>query len=354
MQMVNGDNLMAHENYLQWLVRNTATGWWHDSADPDEVRQSIFSGASGVTTNPILTAATLEATPDKWRAMLDRMPKTAAPGERAEYLLRNVAVHAAAVFEPVYDKTKGKAGYVCAQVHPSLAGSREIMAEQARRFCRWAPNISVKLPATSAGLDVLEDCVAEGICVTATVSFTVSQVLAVAQRHRLGAERARLAGKKPGVCFPVIMIGRIDDYLREVADDNQVEVQESDIRQAGLAIVKRAYQLCREHNYNVTLIVAALRGAYHMAELVGGELVVSIHPKIQEMLLAPAMPRVLNKISEPVPDAVIRRLGAMPEFKKAYEPDGLSPEEFVAYGATQRTLSQFVASGLVRLEGYKA
>ncbi len=344
---------MTQENYLQWLVRNTATCWWHDSADPDEVRQSILSGASGVTTNPILTAATLEATPDKWRVMLAGLPKTAAPGERAEYLLRNVAVHAAAVFAPIYDKTEGKAGFVCVQVNPALAGNRAAMTEQARRFCCWAPNISVKLPATGAGLDVLEDCVAEGICVTATVSFTVPQVLAIAQRHRLGAARARRAGKKPGGCFPVIMIGRIDDYLQEVANDNQAEAREADIRQAGLAIVKRAYQLCRDGKYDVTLIVAALRGAYHMAGLTGGALVMSVHPKIQKLLLAPDMPRAPDKIAEPVPDDVIRRLSAMPEFRKAYEPDGLAPKEFVAYGVTQRTLAQFVASGWGRLEGYK-
>ena len=40
----------------------------------------------------------------------------------------------------------------------------------AHRFTAWAPNIAVKLPATSAGLDVLEECIAEGITITATVS----------------------------------------------------------------------------------------------------------------------------------------------------------------------------------------
>jgi hypothetical protein len=29
---------MAHESYLQWLVHETPTTWWHDSADPDELR----------------------------------------------------------------------------------------------------------------------------------------------------------------------------------------------------------------------------------------------------------------------------------------------------------------------------
>jgi transaldolase len=82
-------------------------------------------------------------------------------------------------------------GFVCAQVNPLRAGDRDCMMPMARRFHAWAPNIAVKLPATSAGLDVLEDCVAEGITCTATVSFTVPQALAIAERHRAGAARAR-------------------------------------------------------------------------------------------------------------------------------------------------------------------
>jgi hypothetical protein len=33
---------------------------------------------------------------------------------------------------------------------------------------------------------------------------------------------------------------------------------------------------------------------------------------------------------------------AIQEFVRAYEPDGMQATEFITYGATQRTLSQFV------------
>ena len=52
---------------------------------------------------------------------------------------------------------------------------------------------------------------------------------------RAGSGRCR-NGVKPGECFAVIMIGRLDDYLREVAADNRAPVSESDIRQSGLAV----------------------------------------------------------------------------------------------------------------------
>ena len=112
---------------------------------------------------------------------------------------------------PEYEASQGRSGFVCAQVNPARAGDRDCMYGMAKRFNAWAPNIAVKLPATGAGLDVLEDCVAEGITTTATVSFTVPQVVAIAERHRAGIARAKRKGISPGKCFAVIMIGRLDE-----------------------------------------------------------------------------------------------------------------------------------------------
>ncbi len=98
----------------------------------------------------------------------------------------------------------------------------------------------------------------QGITVTATVSFTVPQAVAVAERHRCGAARARAAGIKPGRCFSVIMIGRLDDYLREVAQDNRAAVSEEDIRQAGLAVASGRTPSTRNRGTRRCCWVAAL------------------------------------------------------------------------------------------------
>jgi transaldolase len=207
----------------------------------------------------------------------------------------------------------------------------------------------VKLPATSAGLDVLENCIAEGITCTATVSFTVPQVIAIAERHRAGTKRAREEDIEPGKCFSVIMIGRLDDYLREVAHDNQASVSESDICQSGLAVSKRAYEIYRREEYDAVLLIAALRGDYHLTELAGAKLLMSIHPTSQELFVTQDLPRE-ERIDKPIPTDVIDRLRQMPEFVRAYEPDGMTPSEFVGFGATQRTLSQFCEMGWKQME----
>jgi transaldolase len=145
------------------------------------------------------------------------------------------------------------------------------------------------------------------------------------------------------------MIGRLDDFLREVAHDNQAEVSEADIRLSGLAVTKRAYQIYKQRGYEAVLLVAALRGPYHLTELAGADLLMSIHPSSQEAFVSQDHPRE-ERIDVPVPADAIERLRQMPEFVRAYEPDGMTPNDFIGFGATQRTLSQFSEVGWKLME----
>ena len=42
-----------------------------------------------------------------------------------------------------------------------------------------------------------------------------------------------------------------------------------------------------------------------------------------------------------------------PDFVRAYEPDGMRPEEFITFGPTQRTLAQFIDAGWLLIEGIR-
>jgi transaldolase len=139
------------------------------------------------------------------------------------------------------------------------------------------------------------------------------------------------------------MIGRLDDYLREVAHDGRVDVSEGDICQAGLAVTKRAYTIYKERGYEAVLLVAALRGTYHLTELAGADLLMSIHPAYQDPFVSEDFPRE-ERIHSEVVENVVDRLRQMPDFVRAYEPDGMTAGEFIAFGATQRTLGQFAES----------
>jgi transaldolase len=342
---------MSGIDYLKWLSNETSSCWWHDSADPDELEASLANGAVGVTTNPLLIKLSLYSRPDIWGPLLSGMPAGLGHAEKAEEIQKRITKDLAARLAPIYFGSGRKQGFVCAQVDPTKAGDTASMISMARRLHGWAPNIAVKLPVTAAGLDALEECTADGLTVTATASFTVPQVIAVAERYRKGLQRAKAGNIVPGRCFAVVMVGRLDDYLRDVAMDRKAAATESDIIQAGTATAKRAYSIFKERGYEAVIMPAGMRGTYHAAELAGADMVMSIHPKIQAMIEIADVPRE-ERIDIPVEKDVIERLLTISEFVRAYEPDGMRPEEFITYGVTQRTLSQFVEAGWLPLGSY--
>jgi transaldolase len=242
-------------------------------------------------------------------------------------------------------------GYALGQLNPSNAGNAEAMMNMARRIRSWAPNVAIKLPATKSGLEVIEQMASEGFPICATVNLSVSQAVSVAESYRKGLRKAIKAGIKPAPCFAVQQVGRIDDYLRDVAMDMNANVDESDIVQAGLAIAKRSYSIFKENGYEAIIMPAGLRGVYHLTELAGADMTFSIHPRAQKMILD-ADPKKEERIGVPVDKKVIDRLMKIPEFVRAYEPDAMKPQEYISFALTQRILSQFIETGWSPLEVY--
>ena len=46
----------------------------------------------------------------------------------------------------------------------------------------------------------------------------------------------------------------------------------------------------------------------------------------------------------PVDPAILTALQQIPDFVRAYEPDGMTPAEFDDFGATRKTLRQFLGA----------
>ncbi len=336
-------------DYLAWLSSQTDTNWWADSGCPEDILSAIDHGAEGVTTNPILVNQALQRNKSVWKEELRKALSNSNVLTAAETLTGFVVQKAAEQLYTLYKKTNGSSGYVCAQVNPGKAHDREYMYDSALKMAAFAENISVKLPATAAGFDVMEACIEMGINITTTVSFSLSQVLETGRRYRSAKRKAESAGRQPGRCNAVIMVGRIDDYIRDAVQDVGVAVNEEDIQYAGLSIVKKAYSIYKNEGYENTLMVAAMRGTYHITELAGADMILSIHPKYQVLMDKSKILKtggIEHEISKPT----LRKLLKVPEYVKAYEPDGMAVSDFYSFGAVQRTLTQFTESGWDMLE----
>ena len=332
---------MVTNQYLKWLSETT-TYWWNDSADMNSMDEAIANGATGVTTNPLLVKRSLYGNPEYWRPYLESA-KGLTGDAKVEEIIRCITIKVAEKFLPIYEATNGEQGYVCAQVNPKKQGDTQAMVEMGLRLAAWAPNIAVKAPGTAAGIRAIEELAAQGVTTVGTVSFTAPQAVAIAAAQQRGIERCIAAGKKPGKAFSVIMVGRLDDYLRDVIHDLQLDIPESDIIQAGTAAIKKAYTICKERGYVSKLMPAGMRGGYHAVALAGADMSFSLSAGIHTALAKET--EFVEHINEPVADDVITRLLTATEFDRAYNLEKLPMDEFIAYGASQRTLSQFVEAG---------
>lgn len=340
---------MSH-TYLKWLS-STKSIYWHDSAVFPEQQEAFSNGAVGMTTNPFLIHSTLQSERPFWESRLAALPKDLSGDEKVYALMKSVTGFYSEQTMPIFEKNLPGKGYVCAQTNPNKTGDADYMIAQAKILSSWAPNIVVKIPATNAGITAYEECVALGMNVAATVSFTVPQVLAVAEAAERGKKRAIANGIKPGLTIAVLMVGRLDDYLRDVAQDCKAAVGESDIIQAGIACIKRAYAIFKERGYSTYLMPAGCRGANQVIELAGAEMIFSIAPKIAGMV--PVDAPCEERIDVPVDAQVIDRLMTLSEFRKAYEPDGMSRTDFITFGSANRTTDQFINDGWNPLLQYK-
>ena len=343
--------MVSQSPYLQWLTSQTQSLYWHDSAVIDEQQIAFANGAVGVTTNPFLINASLRTNDPRFNLVdaesLNGLPAT----KRAEMLSQQIISYFTHAAMPLYSTGKPGVGYVCGQVNPRYHANEEKMFEDAVRLAEVAENLVVKLPATAAGLHVYEKILAMGYNAAMTVSFTVSQAIAAGLAAERGLATAEKNGIKPGLAIAVMMLGRLDDYLRDIALDTRAKVTEADIRLAGIACMKRAYQFFREKHLRAYLMPAGCRGEYHISSFSGARMIFSIGPAIYDALAQKNEPYYCQ-VDEPVNPLTINRLLTMSEFYKAYAFDGLKPEEFLSYGVVNRTLTQFIECGWAMLEKY--
>jgi transaldolase len=75
------------KTYLDWVLENTRTKWWHDSAEAAELKKGLDRGAIGVTTNPYLANLALNKDRQLWAPEIEDALARQLPAEaKAEAL----------------------------------------------------------------------------------------------------------------------------------------------------------------------------------------------------------------------------------------------------------------------------
>ena len=333
---------------LLTMTQTTPTALWNDSADPVELETAIAWGAVGATCNPVIALAAIRADQPRWEGRIAELAEelpTATESEIGWKVVEEVSLQAARLLEPTFAEHAGRNGRLSMQTDPRLRRSATALADQAERFASLAPNIIVKVPATEVGVEAIEESTYRGVNINVTVSFTVPQALATGEAIERGLKRREAEGKDVSSIGPVvtIMVGRLDDWLKEVVARDGIEIDPEHLEWAGVAAVKRAYTLFQERGLRARVLAAAYRNQLQWTELVGGDLVLSPPfawgQKFQASGIDPT-----PRIDVPVDPEIIASLDQIEDFRRAYEPDGMTPAEFDDFGATRKTLRQFLTA----------
>jgi transaldolase len=166
-----------------------------DTANIDQIRQAAKLGIiSGVTTNPTLVSK--EATADY------------------ETVVKTICSIVS--------------GSVSAEV---LVEDTEGMIAEARIKASWAPNVTIKIPATAAGLEAISNLSKENIEINMTLCFSLNQAL---------------LGALAGATYVSPFVGRLDDIGHD-----------------GMQLVKDIVEVYNHYNLKTQVIAASIRHPLH-------------------------------------------------------------------------------------------
>ena len=163
-----------------------------DTANIEQIRKAAKLGIiSGVTTNPSLVAK--ESTAD-----YETVVKT------------------------ICSIITGEGTSVSVEV---LAEDVESIIKEARTKASWAPNVTIKIPATAAGLEAISTLSKEKIKINMTLCFSVNQAL---------------LGALAGAAYVSPFVGRLDDAGHD-----------------GMEVVKDIVEVYKKYDYIATQVIAA-------------------------------------------------------------------------------------------------
>jgi transaldolase len=338
----------TYKSLLHQMTQTTPTRLWNDSASVQELTYALEHGAVGATCNPVIVVEVLKKEQAYWKEriqqLIHEMP-TATEHDIAWKVVDELTIRGAALLRPVFDAQGGKYGRLSVQTDPRFYRDTDAIVRQAVHFAGLAPNIIVKIPVTRAGIPAIEEATARGISINATVCFSLPQCVAVAEAVERGFARREREGKDISTMGPVctIMVGRLDDWLKIVADKQDISVDPGVLEWAGVAVFKKTYRLFQERRYRIPLLSAAFRNHMHWSEFIGGNVVISPPHKWQVRFNASDV-NVEPRIDRPVTPEILQSLAKFPDFERASNENGMAIEEFDAFPPTRRTLRQFIGA----------
>ena len=195
-----------------------------DGEFKDLINQGIINGA---TSNPaIFKNAILNSV--VYKKQLESLSGDAK--SKYEALAIYDIQKAADILKPLYDKDDD--GYVSIEVDPYLCDDAKGTIQEGKRLFETIDreNVMIKIPATDAGYEAMEELVSQNIPVNATLVFKKEQALKCAKAF----QKAKSKSSKKVDTVISIFVSRIDRALDDRLKQNAIETGLSGIYNSSL------------------------------------------------------------------------------------------------------------------------
>lgn len=197
------------------------TKLWLDSIDPDLVVSNRALGATGATSNPIIISNLIKT--GRFDQELEQLSQQGLRDDEIAWRTTDRLVHEAqAVFAPVWEHTKGNDGYVSFELDPLLEDPERNLPhadrvaayiELGKKWAAGQKNRMIKVPATPAGLDALEELCAAGVTLNVTLIFSERQYQTARDAVWRGAQRR--TSREGFKAVYSIFVSRLDVYTEK-------------------------------------------------------------------------------------------------------------------------------------------
>src|SRR4051795_10771134 len=179
-----------------------------------DLKGLVADGVVGVTSNPTIFQGAI-AEGDAYDDQIRELSATYDdPKELFWQLAKDDIRDACDILRRVYDDGEGKDGWVSLEVDPDLAHDTDKTKSEAIRLHELVdkPNLFIKIPATQAGLQAIEDTIAAGIPVNVTLIFSLERHIKVMEAYIAGVKRLVERGGDPSTVASVasFFVSRVD------------------------------------------------------------------------------------------------------------------------------------------------
>lgn len=217
---------------------------WLDSVDPDEIDKNLPRGVTGATSNPSIIADLIAS--GRFDGLLGELSSDNATDEDLAWAMTDHLVREAQTkFHGVWETTGGDDGWVSFELDPLLEDKDNPLSHEQRvaRYIelgkRWNEghhNRMIKVPATEAGLDALEELAAAGLTLNVTLIFSPRQYEMARDAVWRGRQRYGKLDSFKSVYS--IFVSRVDVYTQKqvpgLSDAAQGQVGTVNAKQIGI------------------------------------------------------------------------------------------------------------------------